>query len=165
MADEQPGVLRLDDYSGEWAQYEEELYRIYTYRVVRGGLTFQGRRIQCTRHPEVSGKAFGFWHLVTEGEVEEQRTPDMRRCERLPWIPWVIRQASESDGRTGPVLWWVNKRRSGEGYVLWFREEEYIVVLSIRPGYLLLKTAFLHEPHRARTYQREWESYWAAQND
>lgn len=31
------------------------------------------------------GKEATFWHMIQEGRIEEDRTPDIRRCERIRW--------------------------------------------------------------------------------
>ena len=80
-------------YSGDWDPYQEEIYRLYCETLRDGGLTFRGVRVMLQRRPEYKGKPSSFWHLISEGEKEEERTPDLRRCERITWIAWVIRMS------------------------------------------------------------------------
>ena len=81
----------INPFSGEWGPYEEELYRVYESTVIKGGLSFLGLPVRSQRRPDYKEKHYTFWHLTSEGKVEDKRTPDLRRCERLHWIEWVIR--------------------------------------------------------------------------
>ena len=86
---------------GDWTAYEAELHRIFIAEIARGELTFRGVRVNCRRRPEAAGRWASFWHLVQEGRVEDNRTPDLRRCERIRWVRWVIqkRACTCRDGR------------------------------------------------------------------
>lgn len=149
-------------FQGDWPSYEDELYRVFVAEVVRSGLTFRGQRVSCQYRPPTRGKHFGFWHLISEGEKEEDRVPDLRRCERLRWVPWVIRNA-DSDAR---VSWWENQRGSNTHVVLWFEEEDFVVVLAKRADYYLLRTAYCVEnAHRRKGLQRERDAFWGAPKD
>ena len=83
-----PRLLLFDVFGGNWRAYETELHRIFMDEIVRGGLQFRGQRVSCRRNPETVGRWSSFWHLVQEGRVEDERTPDLRRCERLRWVRW-----------------------------------------------------------------------------
>ena len=138
-----PDLLLFQDFGGDWSRYEKELNRIFTEKIAWGSLRFRNLPINCRRIPETGGRWASFWHLIQEGEEEDERTPDLRRCERLPWIPWVINNAT-----THPKIdEWQNKRGSETNSLLWYREE-YLVVLSQRRGYWLLKTAYLTDKKR-----------------
>lgn len=84
-----PDLLRFADFGGDWAAYEAELNRVFMDEIARAGLVFRGEAVNCRRHAEVAGRWASYWHLVQEGRVEDDRTPDLRRCERLRWVPWV----------------------------------------------------------------------------
>lgn len=36
-------------------------------------------------HPEFQDRAYTFYHMTHKGNVENERVPDLRRCERMPW--------------------------------------------------------------------------------
>ncbi len=149
-------------FHGDWAAYEEALYRVFVDEVVRSGLTFRGVRVFCQFRPPTRGKHYGFWHLISEGETEEDRVPDLRRCERIRWVPWVIRSAEADAG----VSWWENRRGSNTHVVLWVEEEDFVVVLAKRSDYYLLKTAYcVEKSHRRETLRRERDADRRAQKD
>lgn len=132
-----PDLLRFADYGGDWAAYEAELNRVFMDEIARAGLVFRGEAVNCRRHAEVAGRWASYWHLVQEGRVEDDRMPDLRRCERLRWVPWVIQNAVahlEIDE-------WQNTRGTEVNTLLWYREE-YLVILGQRNGYWLLRSAY-----------------------
>ena len=151
-----PDLLPFDAFGSDWQAYENELYRIFMDEIARAGLRFSGQEIGCRRMPETAGRWALFWHLVQEGRVEDDRTPDLRRCERLRWVRWVIENAP-----TYPEIdEWQNNRENETSTLLWYREE-YLVVLSERPqNYWLLKTAYCtDQPHRVRLLRQERDEF------
>jgi hypothetical protein len=135
-----PDLLPLTVYGGDWVAYEAELYRIFMADLAKGRVRFGGLRVACRRNPETEGKWASFWHLVQEGPVEDDRLPDLRRCERIRWVRWVIENAVEH----AEIDIWQNTRKTEVNTLLWFREE-YLVVLGQRQDYWLLRTAYCTE--------------------
>ena len=132
-----PDLISFTAFGGDWAAYETELHRIFIAEIARSGLTFHGDRVNCRRLPEAAGRWASFWHLVQEGRVEDDRTPDLRRCERIRWVRWVIENGADH----AEIDSWQNTRGTEVNTLLWFREE-YLVVLGQRQGYWLLRTAY-----------------------
>jgi hypothetical protein len=132
-----PDLLPFAAFGGDWSAYEAELHSIFIAEITRGGIEFDGVRVNCRRLPETGGKWASFWHLVQEGRVEDDRLPDLRRCERIRWVRWVIEKAAEH----AEIDIWQNTRGAEVNTLLWFREE-YLVVLGQRQGYWLLRTAY-----------------------
>jgi hypothetical protein len=117
--------------------------------------TFQGRKLGLKRHPVVHEKEATFWHMIQEGSIEEDRIPDLRRCERIRWPKPII----ENDADTA-VKVWKNKRRREDRVCLWFEQEDYLVILADRGTYILPWTAYLvKQKHRKRKLQKEYEAY------
>ena len=143
-------------FHGDWARYIEELYRIYLDEIVNGDLIFQGLPIKCQFRPESKGKGYGFWHVISDGPAEDERLPDLRRCERIQWISWIIRGA----GHDSRISWWENKRGRSTNVVLWLEKEDFAVILAKRSRYYLLKTAYCLKPHRRKTFRKEKEAFW-----
>jgi len=147
----------LFPFHGDWEKYVDELYEIYLREIVNGGLTFKSLPIRCRYHPKTRGKGYGFWHIIQEGRIEEERLPDFRRCERIHWISWVIKNA-DIDER---ISWWEEKRRTNTDILLWLEDEDYLVVLAKRRNYLLLKTAYyITKRHKRATLYRNRNKFW-----
>lgn len=145
MSNELPEFVEVDDFPGEdfvekWKVYTDGIYEIFLQEVVNGGLTFQGLGISCQYRPATFGKHYGFWHMMQEGPVEDDRTADPERCKRVRWIAWVIRAAEAGDPR---IKVFPEEKRYGEQpWALWMEEQNYVVILWERNGYFLLKTAY-----------------------
>lgn len=135
-----PDLLRFADFGGDWSTYEDELNRVFMAEIARAGLVFRDAAVNCRRHDEVAGRWASYWHLVQEGRVEENRTPDLRRCERLRWVPWLIQNAVAHP----EIDEWQNNRGTEVNTLLWYREE-YLVILGQRNGYWLLRSAYCTE--------------------
>jgi hypothetical protein len=147
-----PDLLLFGDYDS-WDDYCEVLYQVFCDEIRPPNLSYNDTRITCRRTPETYGKWNAFWHLVQEGKIEDDRTPDLRRCERLKWVAFVI-----SNFNLNPdIQVWENPRR--KTVLFWYREE-YLVVLSKRSDYYLLKTAYCTEkPHRKEALRQERDKF------
>jgi len=83
------------------------------------------------------------------------RQPDLRRCERIRWPRAIIENANDS-----VVKVWETTRRNERRVCLWLEEEEYLVVLAERQGYLLPWTAYMvTRSHRRLKFQEEFERW------
>ncbi|MFB1490385.1 MULTISPECIES: hypothetical protein [unclassified Thiocapsa] len=107
------------------------------------------------RHPLTHGKEATFWHMIQGGQVEEERTPDPRRCERIRWPGLINTHAGDP-----AVKIWRNQRGREERVCLWFEEEDYLVIPADRGDYILPWTAYLvAQPHRKRKLLKEYEDH------
>lgn len=153
-----PPLVMFNAYGGDWNAYLQALYACFKRDFVDDKPVFQGRRLGLKRHPLAHGKEATFWHMIQEGDVEEERTPDLRRCERIRWPKPVI----EHEGAAVKV--WRNRRGREERVCLWLVQESYLVVLADRGDYILPWTAYLVErSHQQRKLQKEYDEYWQAQ--
>ena len=142
-------------FGGDWHRYVEEIYQVYVDNIAHAGLTFNGLKVSCQFRPESQGKHFGFWHVISEGKAEDDRTPDFRRCERITWIAYLITNAeTEAD-----ISWWENKRGTDTHVVIWHEAENFVVVLAKRKDYYLLKTSYCPQSGRVRTFVKERDNY------
>jgi hypothetical protein len=92
--------------------------------------------------------------LITEGSDEQQRSQDLRRCERIQW-PRAMLEAL--DGR---VCRWKNRRGTGLRIVTALPDFSYVVVLDERSDFVLLWTAYdVEHQHQRQKMRREYEAY------
>ena len=145
----------LCEYTGDWESYQEILFGIFSQTLLSSDLFFQGLPVRIKRHPVYKEKHFAFWHLISEGEKEEERTPDFKRCKRISWVRFVIENSENHSG----IFWWQNKRGSKTHVVIWFEQENYAVILEKRKDYFLLKTAYLLETRRAVKFAEERDQF------
>lgn len=151
-----PPLVLFNDYGGDWDAYLDALYAWFKQDFIDIKPVFQGRRLGLKRHPMTHGKEATFWHMTSEGMEEESRTPDLRRCERIRWPRPVIEHSEDSR-----VKYWVSVKRNEDRIHIWLEDEDYVVVLADRRGFLLPWTAFLvTREHTRRKLAREYEDYW-----
>jgi hypothetical protein len=157
-----PDLIYLEDTGGDWPAYLEILYDAFLADFVRSRPKWPGKRVALKRYPEYQGKGATFWHMISEGEAEDERIPDLRRCERIRW-PRPMMEAFPNRKPDGAdrVLWWKSTRRNEERFVLALGDFSYVVVVAERADCVLPWTAFMvGQEHRRRKLEREYEDYW-----
>jgi hypothetical protein len=148
----------LYPFHGDWTRYEDEIYEIYMDTIVHSGIQFRGLPVSAQYRPPTRNKGYGFWHLISEGQSEDDRTPDLKRCERIRWVAWLIVNAESDDN----LSWWENTRGGSTHTVIWHEQENFAVVLAKRSDYYLLKTAYWVKKYRADDFRRERDAFWKA---
>ncbi len=150
-----PPLITLKDVSGDWSAYCERVYAVFKRDFIESQPQFRGEWVRCRRDPKYDGKEAGFWHCVQEGADEAQRTPDLRRCERIAWIRALIEHPDAAG-----VDVWKTKRGADQRHVIWFREEYVVVLADRRSGtgraYKQLVTAYCTDrEHTKRRLRKE----------
>jgi hypothetical protein len=140
--------------SRDWDNYLALVYSYFRTDFVESSPDFQGTRLGLKRYPVIDGKEATFWHLISEGKAEADRLPDIRRCEHIRWPRPIIENYDDSRLRV-----WENDRGGEARVCLWLVEEDYLVVLAKRKGYVLLWTAYLvTRKHTKEKLLKEFES-------
>ena len=143
-----PSLIRLEDYDGNWDKYINAVFAIFYHDFIETQPRFAGKWIRCRRDPIQDGKEAGFWHCVSEGADENQRTPDLRRCERIAWVRKVIEHANDAD-----VDVWMQRKGRDQRIHIWY-QETYLVVLGERGRYYQLITAFCTDREHTKQKKR-----------
>ena len=156
-----PPLLLLNEYGGDWHAYLEACYACFVADFVTNKPCYQGKRLGLKRHPIMNGKEATFWHFTSEGSVEEDRTPDMRRMERIRWPAPVIEHAEEKEDANIIKVWRNIRSRNESRILLWLESEAYLVILADRGEYILPWTAYqVTREHQKRKLQKEYDKYW-----
>jgi hypothetical protein len=151
-----PELVLFEKYSGDWQKYLEAIYAFFKADFLDSRPTYNGKRVGLKRHPLSQGKEATFWHLISEGSVEVDRLPDMRRCERIRWPRPIIENSGEKVLKV-----WKNVRNGETRICLWLEREEYLLVLAERKDHVLPWTAYMVDrAHTKQKLQREFEEYW-----
>src|SRR5579864_6331534 len=103
-----------------------------------------GKVVVCRRDPIYDGKEAGFWHCTSVGKTEDDRIPDLRRCERIEWLRAIIENCDDTR-----VERWTTEKKGDCRHYLWFNEE-YLISLGVRKNYWQLITAFCTEKEHSR---------------
>ncbi len=153
-----PSPVQYADFGGDWERFIEEVYNRFVRDFLndfnRRQLRFEGIPLSLRRHPLVRGKEASFWHLVSTGNIEEERLPDFDRCECISWARAIIDNANDRF-----VKRWENTRDGNTNICLWLESENYIVVLGKRNGYVILLTAYFAQEYKRKKFQREYDEY------
>lgn len=160
-----PGLLLLEDAQGDWETYLETIHQRFVSDFILSKPNWTGKRVAVKRHPEYDEKSATFWHLISEGAVEADRLPDMRRCERIAWPRPMMDEFDDSaPGTTGcRIVWWKEVRRNEERYLLAPDDFSYVVVIADRGDYVLPWTAFSIEyAHQRDKRKRAFNTFWQA---
>lgn len=155
MNDWLPELILLDDYDGDWSAYIDDVYKAFHNNFIVSKPNYKGRPVAVRREPRDQGKEAGFWHATSQGQTEWERTPDIRRCERIKWIRRLIECTEKEKVRT-----WETIRGADRRIIISLPDFSYIVVLAIRKTYTIFVTAFFVEyENRRRKFKREWVAW------
>ncbi len=150
-----PAIVTL---SGDWEAYLDSIYELYLDEIISNALAFKGKPVRTRYNPATHGKGFSFWHVISTGDKEEDRIPDLRRCERIKWIRWTITKANQSHQE---VVSWTNertlKRGTSQRTLIYCDAISFLVILEERTDYYLLVTAFPVSERNKIKLRREWE--------
>lgn len=149
-----PDIICLEDFDGNWADFLAALYDVFCKDFKRTSAYFRAKPISLKKYPMVDGKEATFWHVIQEGDYEPERFPNLRRCERIPWIRPVIDHEGEA-----VIKVWPNERRGEQRVVIWLENRDFVVVLAKRRTYWVLWTAYLIDrKHGKDKLQKEYEA-------
>jgi hypothetical protein len=155
-----PPLTLLADHGGNWHRYLDCVYRHFCQDFKPCRFTINGKRIGIQKEPIVDGREATFWHLISTGQVEDERLPDLRRCERIRWVGALI-EAVPSEA----VRYWESrrsnaKRRNQDRLLVALPDFSYVVVLTDRGSYAMLITAYYVEySSQRRKLQDEYNNF------
>lgn len=150
-----PDLMEIDSYQNDWNIYLDAIYNSFINDFIKNKTMYKKYQITLTKSPKIDGKEVTFWHLISEGKIESERLPDLRRCERIKWPSSIIKNHNKVE-----VKIWENERKGDKRLLLFIEEEDYLVVLIKRKKYFLLCTAYLVKYiHHKRKLLKEWNEY------
>jgi hypothetical protein len=158
-----PELIKLENFNGDWNRYIDEVFSIFYRDFIENQPKFQNKWVRC-RRDLIKGKEASFWHCTSEGPDENNRTPDIERCERIGWIKAVIEHSDS------PKVDCWSRRRGEIRWLLWFNEE-FLIVLGERHRkrdgfkYMQLITVYCtEEKHRKDNLRKERDEFTKAKN-
>ncbi len=150
-----PDLLHFQDFNGDFSSYFNAVYKVFENDFIKSQPLFDGLRVSAQKHPEVDGIHRTFYHITHEGEIENDRTPDFRRMERIRYPKFIIQNYLHTE-----LLVWKKIVGRDVRIHLLNETEKYLVVLTQRKDYLLFWTAFyISEKHTLRKKKQEYEAY------
>jgi hypothetical protein len=161
-----PELITLETLKGDWSKYLGFIYQSFLKSVVDAKLEFLGKPIRAPWHPPYDGKHYSFWHIIsTAGKEtgEQNRIPDIRRCERILWIGCVIANATIEE-HFKKIWCWQNQREGKRGInthtILYLHSNRFLIVLREKPDCYQLVTAYTIEQthHHCKLLKEKEES-------
>lgn len=154
-----PELITLEDVGGDWHSFIETVYKSFEQDFIISQPVFRGIRLRLKRHPLYQDKAYTFYHMTHTGDIESDRQPELRRCERISWAKPVIETCDEWKLKVWPQI-----RKGKDRICIWLElvgEPDYVVILDVRKnGDIYVWTAFtLIHNHEKRKKRIEYEEY------
>ena len=87
-----PRMICLEDYGGNYAAFINAVYQIFFRDFIRHKAMFGSHRIHLRYHPAFQDRPYAFYNMTHKGDIENERLPDLRRCDRIPWARPTIEQ-------------------------------------------------------------------------
>lgn len=150
-----PDEIPLSDFGGQWPEYEQHIYEIFLEHFVNNSFIYDGTRISCKKHPEINGKSGTFWHIISSGQTESEKEPDLERCSKIAW-PKAIMENTDDDN---VLVWTDDSYKGGSRTKILLTDPAYLVILANRNGYSLLWTAYPLRVHSKEKLLKEYKSF------
>lgn len=153
-------------FSGNWDEYINAIYEVFKNDFLDNKTRFNKLDVNIKWRPVYQDRPSTFYHITHEGKDESNRTPDIRRCERVPWVKPVIDNCQNWD-----LKYWPQKRRGRNRICIWLNldenvkpeqdfENHYFIILEKRKEFFLLWSTFMPKyPHDIRAKQKEYNKW------
>lgn len=160
-----PELELNSNYNGKWIDYENILYEIFKSDFIESNPLFDNKKVVIRREPYINGKEEAFYHITCQDYCHDNnREPDLRRCERIRWVRSFIENYSRCDPSlcmncTGIKIWSEPYGKHSRVYLL-LEEQKYIVIVENRMNYNLLITAFyIGQEHYMRKLLKRYQHH------
>ena len=159
MLDWLPQIVKISDVKGDWPNYLDIVYKIFYSDIIKKRLAYKNTLVRPTHENDYDdGKHVLFWHIIQK-QGEEERQPDLRRMERIPWIKPITDNIDSQF-----IHIWSEKRGNDfRDHILLDDglENQYLIVISVREkknytDYFLV-TAFPPEKNYLKNLLRRYK--------
>ena len=80
-----PKIIELNEFGGNYRLYIDAVYEVFFEDFIKHEAFFGSKKLKLKFNPIFQNRAYTFYHMTHKGENEDERTPDLRRCERIGW--------------------------------------------------------------------------------
>lgn len=112
------------------------------------------------------GRCVTFWHLVSEGPIENERLPSLSRLERIGWPRELIEEFADvyPAASSSRIVWWRTVRKRDNRLLIALPDFSYVVIVTERKTYVLLLTAYpVRGGHSREKMKKEFRDYWSGE--
>lgn len=152
-----PSILPVSSFSSDRNAYTKALYRLFKKDFIDNDLFFKGKKVEIIHEKLYEEKERSFWHIISEGDEDINRTPISYRAEKIRWARPII----EDDGKCSKYRYWVkyNDRTKRDRHYIWCTAVNYLVILEDRGTHYKLITAFPVIDYKVKSYQKDYKKY------
>ena len=152
-----PKLTTLKDYNGDYFTYEKIIYDLFSKDFIDKDIFFRGQKVSHKFMPSHKNMLGTFWHIVSNGSDEDNRTPNLRRYETIEYPAFIIEHCVD---KCPTILIWENERKKKKRILIYCTTLRYLVVLDKRSTYLLFWTAYpVDQSHTHKKLLKEYEEY------
>ena len=148
-----PKIIELTSFNGDYPKYQDYIIKFFKENILN--VNFDKKIIKF-QNPQNDTTIL---HIISKNTDGKNREIDLRRCERITWIPHLLQ--SEDCQQCDQFLVWKKpepKRNRLRTYVF-CANKNYIVVLEEHKNILFLVTAFNVDNHHRTKYINEYNDY------
>ncbi len=149
-----------NDFGGNWDEFISHIYNLFCKDFLKKPYPrFDNRKVECDRRiSDGTKKEDGFWHLV-DCDEEEDRLPDLRRAEKLPWARGIIDYADSPPSEL--KVWGNREKHKGKKVIIvymWLEAFDYVVILKKLPyTYMLVSGYHIKYGHKRRELRKKYK--------
>jgi len=153
-----PELICLNDYNGNFQSYIDAVYSVFERDLIKNRPQFGSYQLILKNNPLFQQRSYTFYHLTHKGEFETERTPDLRRCERIGWVKPTI-----GNVENWKLKFWEQSRNGKSRICIQLSVEDdvdYFVILDVRVNCVIIWTAFVAEyEHEKRKKEKEYQNW------
>ena len=152
-----PALIELENFEGNPKIYIDHLYSIFQDDFINSQPTLVGKNVIIGNQKIEDGKEMVFWHITSKGGTKhEERLPDMRRCERLPWIKFSIENLTNIDG----LLFWEQPDNRAGNFIIYLEKHDFVIILKkLDYVYILITAHHIDYPRKKNQLLKDYEKY------
>lgn len=152
-----PSKLPVSLFNGDMALYKEALYKIFKRDFIDNELFFNGKKVDIIHEKLFENKERSFWHIISEGEEDINRTPISWRSEALPWVkPLIVEGGACSEYKVWTKY---HDKTKKDRYYIWCTAINYLVILEDRDTHYKLISGYPVLEYKVKYYSNEYQKY------
>jgi hypothetical protein len=158
-----PQKIYLSDFGGDYRKFIDTIYAVFYRDFIKHKSKFGSHILGLKFNPIYQDRAYTFYHMTHEGKVEDDRTPDLRRCECMTWARPVIENTEKWN-----LKFWRQERRGKQRICILVENSndvDYVVILDVRSTYILLWTAYVVEYKNDKQKKEKEYQNWIFENN
>lgn len=161
-----PDILECANLTA-WNSYLMNLYDVFVRDFITTQPIFRGMPVDIRREPMDGIFEHTFTHLTHKKHADcnrydpNDRIPDLRRSERLVWIRKIIENYDcILQEKCDNILFWEEMYRGRVRINLWYKSENFIVILEqCRLFYYIITSFFLTNEWEIKKRLRKYQAY------